>query len=131
MGKYGKVGRQVTAEDRPWKVHPIWMGIGCLLLILIPIISYAGAALLVETNIEAKWIAVSSDLMRTITIPAVGLKVPHLLANLLLAAVLALIGFGVLMVIYAILYSLIGPEKYSPLDSPPVKESPKRSWTKK
>lgn len=131
MGKYGKVGRQVNSKERPWQVHPIWMGIGCLLLILIPIIAYAGAVLLVEANTKAKWIAVSSDLMRTITLPVLGLQVPHLLANLLAAAVLALIGFGVLMVIYAIIYSVIGPEKYSPLDSPPVKRSPKRSWLKK
>jgi hypothetical protein len=131
MGKYGKIGRQVTSQDRPWKVHPIWMGIGCLLLILIPIISYAGAALLVQANIEARWIAVSADLMRTITIPVLGLKIPHLLANLLAAFVLALIGFGVLMIIYAIIYSIIGPEKYSPLDSPPVRRSPKSSTLKK
>jgi membrane associated rhomboid family serine protease len=131
MGKYGRVGRQVSTNERPWRVHPIWMGIGCLLLILIPIIAYAGATLLVEANVEAKWIAVSSDLMRTITIPFLGLKIPHLIANLLAAAVLALIGFGVLMVFYAILYSIIGPEKYSPLDSPPVKQSPKSSWLKK
>jgi hypothetical protein len=24
----------------PWRVHPIWRGIGCLLLILVPIIAY-------------------------------------------------------------------------------------------
>lgn len=131
MGKYGKVGRQVTTSERPWSVHPIWSGIGCLLLILIPVLSYAGAVLLVEANRDAKWIAMSDELMRTVAIPATGLTVPHLLANLLAAAVLALIGFGLLMIIYAVLYSMIGPEKYSPLDSPPVKSSPKQSWLKK
>lgn len=127
MGKYGRVGRQVDARERPWKVHPIWTGIGCLMLILIPVISYAGAALLVEANMDAKWIAVSGDLMRTIPVPGLNYKVPHLFANLLTAGILALVGFGVLMVVYAIIFSMIGPDKYSPLDSPPIKQSMKRS----
>jgi len=37
------------------------------------------------------------------------------------------VGFGVLMVVYAIIFSMIGPEKYSPLDSPPIKQPMKRS----
>lgn len=131
MGKHGKIGSQMFSQDRPWRVHPIWMGIGCLLLIIIPIVSYAGAALLVEANTEAKWIELSAILMRTITIPAIGLKIPHLLANLLIAFVLAFIGFGVLMIIYSIVYSVIGPEKYSPMDSPPIRHSPKSNPPRK
>jgi hypothetical protein len=127
MGKYGRVGRQVETNERPWKVHPIWMGIGCLMLILIPVVSYAGAVLLVDANMDAKWIAVSGDLMRTISVPGLNYKVPHLFANLLTAGILALGGFGVLMVVYAIIFSIIGPEKYSPLDSPPIKQPMKRS----
>jgi hypothetical protein len=125
------VGRQVINHERPWKVHPIWNAIGCLFLILIPILAYTGATLLVEANVEAKWIAVSNDLMRTIRLPVLGLEAPHFLANLLAAGVLILLGYGLLMVIYAALYSIIGPEKYSPLDSPPIKRSSKQSWLKK
>ena len=36
------------AESRPWSVHPIWRGIGCLWLVLLPVMSYAGAYLLVR-----------------------------------------------------------------------------------
>lgn len=39
-------GRRRASGPFPWRVHPIWRGIGCLLLILIPIISYGLAELL-------------------------------------------------------------------------------------
>ena len=32
MGRYGKLSRQVETRNRPWAVHPIWQGIGCLML---------------------------------------------------------------------------------------------------
>ncbi len=130
MGRYRKGGYQTRSTVRPWKVHPIWRGIGCLLIILVPVISYAGAVLLVEANRQAKWMTVPAELMRTISIPTLSLKIPHLWANLLAAAVLALLGFGVVMIIYAIIYSIIGPDKYSPLDSPPVRRPSKPTWKK-
>lgn len=41
-------GRRRGSGPFPWRVHPIWRGIGFLLLILIPIISYGLAELLLD-----------------------------------------------------------------------------------
>ncbi len=41
-------GRRRSSGPFPWRVHPIWRGIGFLLLILIPIISFGLAELLLD-----------------------------------------------------------------------------------
>jgi hypothetical protein len=92
------------------------------MLILIPIMAYAGAVLLVEANWENGWVPAPYDLMQPVTIPVIYYTVDHLYANLAVAFLLSILGFGVLMVIYAVIYSVIGPPRYGPLDSPPLRD---------
>ena len=42
MGKYERFDYQ-TRKKPPPKIHPIWRGIGCMMLILIPVVAYAAA----------------------------------------------------------------------------------------
>jgi len=125
MGKYDKYSGQSRMADRPWQIHPVWRGIGCLMMILIPIISYAGAVLLVEANKDQRWVPMPFDLMRKIALPIFG-SVDHLLANLLVALVLSLIGFALLTAVYALIYRFIGPPKLGPYDAPPERRRPRR-----
>lgn len=125
MGKYDKYSSQSRMAERPWEIHPVWRGIGCLMMVLIPIISYAGAVLLVEANIEQRWVPVSFDLMRKINLPLIG-SVDHLFANLLVTVVLSIIGFALLTAAYALLYRFIGPPIAGPLDAPPQRRRPRR-----
>lgn len=37
----------------PWRVHPIWRGVGCILMVLIPIIAY-GLTGVILTFIQAR-----------------------------------------------------------------------------
>jgi len=125
MGKHTSTIRQTPPPPRPWVVHPIWRGIGCFLLIIGPIIAFAGAHLLLEMNLEQKWYPVPRELARSFTLPGINYTISHFFADLLLAVVLLLIGFAFIMVIYAILYSILGPPRYGPMDSPPVRGSGK------
>jgi len=122
MSKYSVYGRRPQIQPRPWDVHPVWRGIGCLFIILIPILSYAGAVLLVQENAKSGWIPIPPDLAKTITIPFVG-AVPYLYANLMTAFVLAVIIYGVLVTLYIMVYSILGPPRLSPLDAPPERSS--------
>ena len=45
MGKYSKYQRPSIKRLR--EVHPIWRGIGCILIVLVPLMAYALATLLV------------------------------------------------------------------------------------
>lgn len=123
MGRYRSFTRQ-EVKERPWDVHPIWRGIGCILVILIPIMAYAGAVVLVRENFENNWVALPPELTGSLVIPYLGATVYY--AEIAATFVLMFFGFGVLVVIYSFLYSLVGPPRYGPLDSPPIKRKPKK-----
>jgi hypothetical protein len=126
MTKYDKFSPQSRMAGRPWKIHPIWRGIGCLMMILIPIISYAGAVLLVQENITRRWVPVPVSLAQAVQIPLIG-SVSYLYANLIVTALLAIIGFGILTIGYSVLYSSLGPPRYGPMDAPPERRRAKKS----
>jgi hypothetical protein len=120
MGKYNSYSsRATTPPKKKEQVHPIWRGIGCLLMLLIPIMAYAGAIVLMRVNRAEAWIPIPRELARTVAVPLLG-NIPNLYATLILTVLLALIGFGVVMIFYTVIYSLVGPSRYGPLDSPPI-----------
>jgi hypothetical protein len=126
MGKYDKFSRPVQVRERPWEVHPVWRGIGCLLMIIIPFMAYAGADLLVKANLENGWIAVPFELATTVTIPLINLSVPNLYAILLVAVLLAIIGFGVLTIFNALIYRVAHPSQLDMFNAPPERRKPRR-----
>lgn len=120
MGKYDKFSPLTYAPARPWDIHPIWRGIGCLFMLLIPVMAYAGATLLVEANFTERWVPISAELAAEVDVPIIG-PVPHLYANLLVAVILALVGYGVVVMVYSLIFRWLGygPPKPGPLDAPP------------
>lgn len=126
MGKYDKFHSRRSLRDRPYTIHPVWRGIGCFLILIIPILAYAGAVLLVQGNLENNWLGVplSRDLLRTVELPWVGAQ-PHLYLTVLVTLLLSLVGFAAVMVVYALLARVAGPPALSPLDSEPVRRPPK------
>jgi hypothetical protein len=123
MGRYRSYTQQ-KPKERPWDVHPIWRGIGCILIILIPIMAYAGAVLLVRENIINKWILLPPELADSFVIPYINTQVYF--ADIAATFILMFVGFGIFVIIYSFLYSLLGPPRYGPLDAPPVKRQSKR-----
>lgn len=123
MSKYMKYSDQSRMAGRPWKIHPIWRGIGCLLMLMIPVMAYAGAVVLVRMNSEQKWVPMPAELMQTVNIPYLG-DVKALFAVLIVTVLLMIIGFGVVTILYSLIYSALGPPRLGPLDAPPVRTSP-------
>jgi hypothetical protein len=133
MGKYDRSSYRTPPPQRPWKIHPIWRGIGCLWFLISPVLAYAIASLVVKYDLKSGFFPIPFDLARTVTIPLSrffsinNLVVPNLYANLLVSAVLLLVGFGVVMVIYAIIYSLMGPKRLGPMDAKPIRRKTRKS----
>lgn len=126
MGRYSKFEKSLPSQKQNYKIHPIWRGIGCLMLILIPIMSYAGATLLVQANRTQRWLPMPPELAQTIFIPFINRGFPYLLAILIVTVLLSLIGFGVLTFFYSLLYRAVGPGRYGPLDARPIRERPRK-----
>jgi hypothetical protein len=91
------------------------------LIIIGPIIAFSGAHLLLDMNQEQGWYPVPPELAASFTVPGIDYTINHFLGDLLVGGVLLFIGFAFIMILYAILYSILGPPRYGPLDSPPVR----------
>lgn len=123
MSKYMKYNDRSRMAERPWKIHPIWRGIGCILMLVIPVIAYAGAVVLVRENSQQKWLPMPAELMQTVNLPFVG-DVKNFLAVAIVTVLLMIIGFGFVTIIYSMIYSAFGPPRLGPLDAPPIRTSP-------
>jgi hypothetical protein len=141
MSKYSNI-RQIRPQDkpRPWKIHPVWQGFGCIMIIVVPIMAYAAADLIIEAGFfEQIGVPLSRDFMLTRPInPIPGIlpylqdvTVDHLYANLAIGAILMLLGFGILMVIYTIFYRILGPSQLGPMDAKPIRRTPRKSSTRR
>ena len=102
MGRYQQYERQT--KDRKGGPHPIWRGLGFLLMGLIAVMSYAGANLLVEANKTRGWIAVPAEIRGGVS------WAPDLYSELIVAFFLAIIGFGILTIVYSVIYRVSRPK---------------------
>ena len=132
MGKYDSFNRRRQKRPAPM-THPIWRGIGCLMIVLIPIMSYALGVFTVEYGIAQKWpiprqflgharfpdFIRDIDVLRPLTNAIMSIQnLPGYLAFAFIYIVVlgALISFA-----YAVAYRLVGPPVYGPMDVPPPK----------
>ena len=125
-------------DERPWQVHPAWRGIGCVLAILVPLMAWAGAVVFLQNN---SIIPLPADLTNPMRFQLTKYDLVNqvivwvnanlggrglTLAQLLFWLAFILVGFGVLAILYGFMYRVVGPPKYGPLDSPPIKKGPRR-----
>lgn len=123
---------------RPYDIHPVWRGIGFVMMLLVPVMAGAAAVVMTELGFQMRW-PFMYELSGTVRLPDVLYNLPVInnLANfisgipnlraLALFFVLFVIAFsGVLSVLYAIIYRMFGPPRYTPLDAPPPKVKAKR-----
>jgi hypothetical protein len=113
-------------------------GIGCILLVIVPAISYGSAILLVDYGIKKGWPIPPNWLGFPDTYPALwklqGLwsilgfieRQNNLTANIIFAIALAVVIFGVLSIIYGVMFKIMGPPQYGPNDAPPIRAKVKR-----
>lgn len=93
--------RRKARSPFPWSVHPIWRGIGCLLLIVLPFVAYG------LMDVIVAWALANNETI------ASGVRAnPALLTNLYFRGaftiVLTLILFFIFSIVASIIYSLAG-----------------------
>jgi hypothetical protein len=139
MGKYNSFkGRNDALKPKRNEVHPVMRGIGCVLFVLVPILSYGTAVLLVNYGRDKGW-PIPPDWFGTPTIHPLLLRLQglrpiydfiyaqsNLTANLIFAIAIAVVLFGILSIIYGFMFKLMGPPQYGPTDEPPIRKKVKR-----
>jgi len=139
MGKYNSFkGKDAALKPKRAEVHPVMRGIGCLLFVLVPILSYGTGALLVDYGakngwpIPPAWLGTPS--IHPLLLRLQGLapiydfiyKQTNLTANLIFAISIAIVIFGVLSILYGFMFRVMGPPQYGPTDEPPIRKKVKR-----
>jgi hypothetical protein len=137
MGKYTSMSRKKEVM-RDQGVHPVMRGIGCIMIAVVPILSYGLALLAVDV-----W------LQRSLPLPPAWLgylKIPpwlfgisglrvilnflgsqnNLIANLFFTFAFAVVIGGTMSIIFGYIFRIFGPPQYGPLDAPPPRIKVKR-----
>jgi len=119
-------------------LHPVWRGIGLVINIISPIISLAAAIVVVDIGKTQSWPFLASMSGKVIfspvfyQIPWIGnvarwlSTIPYLQAITLFFVIFLLLFSSVFALINAILYRMIGPPRYTPLDEPAPRVKTKR-----
>jgi hypothetical protein len=132
MGKYDSLSRSRAAR-RQEEPHPIWRGIGCFAMVIIPLISFAVATVFIDLVIAQGW-PFPIQLLGTpqfpdwawetpqlAFIPQSLSQVPNLYGILFMTVIFIIVLSGLVSLGYAFVYRFIGPSRYGPLDAPPPK----------
>ena len=137
MGKYTSHARQAP-KPRNVGVHPVMRGIGCIMMIVVPILSYGVALLLVDYGIRQGWpippswlqpISIHPLLLRLRGLEPVWnflLRQDNLMAIVVFTITIMVVIGGIMSVIYGYIYTLFGPPRYGPQDAPPIRVKVKR-----
>lgn len=129
MAKYRSYEKQPPARSKD--PHPVWRGIGCLIMLIVPALSLGISVILVQLA-PSLGIQLPDGLLGRPVMPELLFKVPGLVGILnwvqsldnLYAILVGMFTFTVLLagliaLIYAFTYRIVGPPRYSGYDAPP------------
>lgn len=127
MKQYSTAGkRERERSDEP---HPIWRGIGLVMMVLIPLVSFALSDVLLQWG-RTRGVTIPVELRTGVTaVPLYG-DVVDIYAILILAAAIMLVLFGLFTIINAAVYRASGNKTYQAFESTPQKYKKKRKLRK-
>ncbi|MHC1741039.1 MAG: hypothetical protein AB9897_08025 [Anaerolineaceae bacterium] len=101
-------------KDKPVQkpIHPIWRGIGCILLIVIPVISYIAADFLIINRSTFSWLIIPQEFVVN------NLPDPLLLVKIFYTAIFVAVLYLLLTIITFVINRFFGPSRYGPYDVP-------------
>lgn len=138
MGKYSSSSRKPPPKPKNRGPHAVWRGIGCLMMLIVPIISIAAGYGTINYAIEKRWF-IPYELLGTPIFPSLFYKssglmtilgplthIPNFYAYVVASIIFILLIGGLVSLIYAIVYRFVGPSRYGPTDAPPPNIKTKR-----
>jgi hypothetical protein len=133
MEKYAKYHRKARVKR---ELNPVWRGIGCILIIVVPLLTF-GMMLISVPSVLATgkipyqllgrvhfpdWVF---KLRITATIASFINSFDNLWVYIITFFVILLILTSVASLLYSLIYKLVGPARYTEMDAPPAKYKPK------
>ncbi len=134
MGKYARYQRKSSGRK---EIQPIWRGIGCILIIVVPLLAFGMTWAFVPPIIATG--KVPYQLLGRVQFPEWVFRVrivayiasyigsiDNLWMNVITFLVMLLILTAVSSLLYSMIYALVGPARYSEHDAPPTKYKGKK-----
>jgi hypothetical protein len=134
MAKYAKYKVKI---DENKGMNPIWRGIGCILIVVVPLLAF-GLMILIVPSIIATG-KVPYQFLGYVHFPDWAYKfqmtadianfigsIKDLWVNMITFFVIILILTTVASLLYSWVYSVVGPARYTELDAPPSKHKAKK-----
>jgi hypothetical protein len=132
MGKYTTHSR-TPPKPRNQGVHPVMRGIGCIMIVIVPILAYGIALLLIDYGIQHGW-PIPPSWLRPISIHPLLLSLRglepvwnfllsqnNLIAVVVFTIAITIVIGGIMSIIYGYIYTIFGPPQYGPQDAPPIR----------
>lgn len=129
MAKYHSYEKRNPARSKD--PHPVWRGIGCLIMLIVPALSLGISAILVQMA-PSLGIQLPDGLLGRPIMPELLFRVPGLVGilnwiqslNNLYAILVGtftsmILLAGLLALVYAFVYRVVGPPRYTGIDAPP------------
>lgn len=132
MGKY-RTSSVKAVREKSKQPHYVWRGIGCVIILLVPVMSWALGVETIDFALEQRFTVpyqllgtphypdffYKSTGLMTILSPITNTK--HFYAYLVAAFLYMIALSGISSMSYALVYRFMGPSRYGPLDAPPPK----------
>ena len=138
MGKYTTRSVQAQPKRRNLGVHPVMRGIGCIMIVVVPLLSYGIALFLINYGIRNGW-PIPPSWLQPINIHPLLLQLRGLddvwlflrrqdnfIAVVVFTIAITVVIGGLMSIIYGYMYSIFGPPRYGPQDAPPIRVKVKR-----
>jgi hypothetical protein len=124
MPKYNQYSATAEYEAKRGNktIHPVWRGVGFVIMVIIPIVAYFLATWLLTLNAANNWIPIPHEFLSKSKDELVYVKVG-------LTLLASLIVYGLFMILGTFTLSIFGPPRYGEMDMPPVKSTgTKKRW---
>ena len=136
MGKYRSNSRRQAAASRN-SMPPLVRGIGCITMVLVPILAYGTAVFLINGPgrswpIPISWLGTPRippfifHLRGLASIAGFLQAQTNLEANLIFTVAVTGVIYGIMAIIYGYIFAMFGPSKYGPTDVPPPRVKTKK-----
>jgi hypothetical protein len=129
MTKYRSYEKPMPPRQK--EPHPIWRGIGCLTTLIIPALALGLSTILIQMA-PSLGVQLPPGLLGRPLMPDILFQIPglvgilnwiqgrnNLYAILLVAFAITIVLAGVLALVYAFIYRIVGPPRYTGVDAPP------------
>jgi hypothetical protein len=133
MGKFDRFEHIQEKKTSGPTTHPVWRGIGCIMLVLIPLMAFAAADMFYDdapsirifgSPIFQRSGAVYQILVHEELWDGAVLRISGF--HIIFMILFSLIGFLILSFVYAVVYRASGLSKPGPTDAPPPRRSGRR-----